>query len=666
MEHAVLRDLVLIFASSALAIYVLHRLRVPSIVGFIAAGIIIGPHGLGLIENVSEIETLAEIGIVLLLFVIGVEFSMSEFLRLKKPATVGGGLQVALTMAATAGVVYLLSDDIRVSVFMGFLVALSSTAIVLKMLMERGETDSPHGRSMVGVLIFQDLCVVPMMLITHSLAGTGDGLYAVAFNLAKGVFIVFIVLLAARWAVPAVLHRLVRTKSTELFTISIIFTALGIALLTAEFGLSLALGAFLAGLIISDSEYAYEATAKILPFKDSFLGLFFVSVGMLIDMRFMLANLSEIALVVAAVFVAKALIASAVVYVAQGSPRVAAVSGLGLAQVGEFSFVLAAAGKSTGLIPEELFQTFLSASLVTMVMTPFVINASPWAADRIMGLGPLRRLEPSPPAESLPRGLSGHVVIIGFGVVGRNLARTLKGTDIPYVALELNSDMVRAERQRGEPVYFGDGSSMETLRKLGINRARLLLVAISDPAATRRTVALSRKENAEIYIIVRTRYLNEVDELRYLGADEVIPEEFEASVEIFSRVLHLYNVPRNIIDEHVEEVRKDGYRALRKIVTREKPLMAELPMLSEIVTESFQIRKHSPFVGRSLKDLRLRTKTGATVMAVKRDDAIHQNPEANFTFHEGDIVLLLGKPGDIGRAVEYMESGGEPGAGRST
>jgi CPA2 family monovalent cation:H+ antiporter-2 len=560
LEHELLKDIVIILACSALVIYVLHRFRMPPIVGFIAAGIIIGPYGLGVIENPNIIESLAEIGIILLLFVVGIEFSMSEFMRLKKPAFLGGGLQVGLTGGVAVAIAYLITGDVRLSVFIGFLVSLSSTAIVFKMLSERGQTDSPQGRSMVGILIFQDLCVVPMMLLTHSLSGEGEIFPGILLTLAKGTFIVAVVLVLARWAVPAILHRIVHTKSTELFTISVILSCLGIAFITSQFGISLALGAFLAGLIISESEYAFEATAKVLPLKDSFLGLL---VGMLIDVRFMYVNLSTLALVVAAVFVFKALIASGVVFAVQGSPRVAAISGLGLAQVGEFSLVLAAVGKSTGLMPADAYQMFLSASLVTMLVTPFVMSASPRAAEFITQFGPLKRLEPSLPDEKIPRSLSGHVLIIGFGVVGRNLARTLKGTGLPYVVLELNNDIVRSEKRKGEPIYFGEGTSRETLKKLGIVRARLLLVAISDPAATRKIVAISRIINPDMYIIVRTRYLSEVDDLHAMGADEVIPEEFEASVEIFSRVLNIYNVPRNVIDDHIDDIRKGSYMALR-------------------------------------------------------------------------------------------------------
>jgi len=300
-------------------------------------------------------------------------------------------------------------------------------------------------------------------------------------------------------------------------------------------------------------------------------------------------------------------------------------------------------------------------SLVTMLVTPFVMSVSPAVAEGLMRLKAIRRLEPSPPEERLPRDISSHVIIVGFGVVGRNLARTLKRTGLPYVVLELNNDIVHAERIKDEPIYFGDGTSRETLMRLGVHRARLLLVAISDPAAARKITAVSKLMNPDLYVVVRTRYLKEVDDLRELGADEVIPEEFESSVEIFSRVLHLYNVPRNLIDKYAEDVRRDGYSSLRTVRNRKKPLVAELPMLSEIVTETYLLKPPSPMIGQSLSDLRLRSATGATVMAVKRGGMVHQNPDADFVFSEGDIVLLVGKPDDIGRAQRFIdgESGGQ-------
>ncbi|MFZ6017215.1 MAG: cation:proton antiporter [Nitrospirota bacterium] len=567
MNFDFLKSLVVIFGVSALVVFLLHRLKIPSLVGFLIAGIIIGPHGLGMVKDVHAVELLAEIGVILLLFTIGIEFSMAKLIRMKKAVIGGGGIQVLLTILLSAIAAYLTTENINKSVFFGFLIALSSTAIVLKMLTESGEVDSPHGRMMVGILIFQDLCVVPLMLLIPVLSGKSINIMDIAIKMGKAILIIAIVLLSARWIVPGLLHQVVHTRSRELFIITIILLCLGIALLTSSFGLSLALGAFLAGLIISESEYAHQATSDILPFKDSFIGLFFVSVGMLMNIGYMSDNCLRIAMAVTLIFGLKIITGmfSALII---GSPlRTGIHTGLGLAQIGEFSFVLAIAGKATGIITEDFYQVFLSSSAVTMTMTPFVLKAAPsvsgWIASRhlLKRVDRLKKLE----REGFPRKRHGHVIIIGFGLNGRNLARVLKEAEIPYVVLEMNSDTVREMKKKGELIYYGDGTGKEILHKLSIEKARLLVIAISDPVSTRRIVSIARHENPNIYIIVRTRYVAEVDDLRALGANEVIPEEFETSIEIFSRVLHQYHFPNNVILDMVDKIRSDSYTALRSV-----------------------------------------------------------------------------------------------------
>lgn len=658
MELEFLRLLVIIFGVSALVVFLLNRLKMPSIVGFLIAGVIIGPHGLGLVKNVHDVELLAEIGIILLLFVIGIEFSLSNLMRMKKAVIGGGGAQVALTILLSAGAAYLVTGNINRSVFFGFLIALSSTAIVLKMLSEMGETDSPHGRMMVGILIFQDLCVVPLMLLIPAMGGEGINIPVLAIKVGKAALLVAAILLLARWVVPGLLHQVVHTRSRELFITTIILLCLGIALLTSKFGLSLALGAFLAGLVVSESEYAHQATSEILPFKDSFIGLFFVSVGMLMDIGFMSDNCLEIAMAVTAIFSLK-VITGMLSTIVIGSPlRTALHTGLGLAQVGEFSFVLAAAGKAVGLITEDFYQIFLSSSVATMIMTPFVLKSAPtvsgWITSRSL-LKRASRMRKISEDQAFPRKKSGHVIIVGFGLNGRNLARVLKGADIPYVVLELNSDTVREMKKKGEPIYYGDGTSAGIMHKLGISRARLLVIAISDPTSTRRMVDIARKENPDLYIIVRTRYLAEVDDLKALGANEVIPEEFETSIEIFSRVLHHYQFPRNVITEHIERIRSDSYEVLRKVEMPKKYLV-ESGMLAGIETETFLIKEGSHVAGHSIRDLNLRFETGATIIAVERGDKIHQNPEPGFILKPNDIILLIGKKEDINHAIEFLES----------
>lgn len=659
MEHEFLRSLVIIFGVSAVVVFVLGRLKIPSIVGFLIAGTIIGPYGVGIVKDIHSIEVLAEIGVILLLFTIGIEFSMARLIRMKKVVIVGGGAQVLLTIALTAIAAYFVTGNANMSIFFGFLIAVSSTAIVFKMLAEKGETDTPHGRIMIGMLIFQDLCVVPMMLFIPVLSGEGTNIMDISMKMGKAVMIIAVVLLSARWIVPRLLHQVVHTRSRELFIITIILICLGIALLTSRFGLTLALGAFLAGLMISESEYAHQATSDILPFKESFIGLFFVSVGMLMNISYISDNCLMIAIAVALIFGLKIItgMTSALII---GSPlRTSIQTGLGLAQIGEFSFVIAVAGRSAGIINEVFYQVFLSSSVITMIMTPFVMKAAPsisaWIASRHL-LKRVRRLKEISEREGFQRKRHGHVIIIGFGLNGRNLSRVLKEAEIPYVVLEINSDTVRDMKKKGEPVYYGDGTSREILYKQNIQKARLLVIAISDPSATRRIVSIARLENPDIYIIVRTRYLAEVDDLMTLGANEVIPEEFETSIEIFSRVLHHYHLPRNLITEHIDNIRKDSYSVLRAVELPKKHLTVRHKFMKDIETETYLIKDTSQAVGHSINELHMRTETGVTIIAVQRGEKIHQNPSPDFVLKAEDIMLFIGKKEEINRAIEYLES----------
>jgi CPA2 family monovalent cation:H+ antiporter-2 len=656
MELEFLKALVLVFGVSALSVFVLHRLKIPPIVGFILAGLLIGPNGFGVIRDVREVEILAEIGIILLLFTVGVEFSLRNLLRIRKAVVFGGGGQVVLTISVFTLIAYAVIGNPQASVFLGFLAALSSTAIVLKILLERGETDSPQGRLMVGVLIFQDLCVVPLMLLIPALSGGRLDVFELGWTFLKALAIIAVVLLSAKWIVPRVLHQVVHTRSRELFLITVIFLCLGIALLTSQFGLSLALGAFLAGLVISESEYSYQATAEILPFKDSFMGLFFVSIGMLIDIAYISANWHLVLATVIGIFLVKSTTATVSLLTTSASLRVSTHAGIGLAQIGEFSFILAAAGRAAGLLSGEIYQLFLSATVITMSFTPFVLKAASPASIWLTTRGPLKKFRGKPGEVPFSRINLDHVIITGFGLNGRNLARTLRQTGVPYVVLELNSDTVRAEKKKGEPIFYGDGTSVEVLHRLGIKTAKVLVVAISDPSATRKIVALARKENPSIHIIVRTRYLVEVEDLRALGADEVIPEEFETSVEIFSRVLHHYNVPRNVITDHIEEIRKNGYQALRSHKLPAKSFEEMRDRMSEIETEAYLVKIQSHIPGHTLRELHLRARTGATVIAIERDGKFHPNPSADTVIKENDVIVLLGRREDMNKAVEYMES----------
>ena len=658
MEYEFLKSLEVIFIASAAVILLLYKLKIPSLIGFIIAGIIIGPHGVGLIKDIHFIQILAEIGVILLLFTIGIEFSMTKLVRIKKAVLGGGGTQVLLTIVISAALTYVAIGDVNRSIFFGFMYALSSTAIVLKLLTERGEIDSPHGHTMVGILIFQDLCIVPLMLLIPALSGTGIDFIEVATKMGKAAVIIAVVLLSARWIVPALLHQVVRTKSRELFLTTIILICLGIALLTSRFGLSLALGAFLAGLVVSESEYAHQAISDILPFKDSFMGLFFVSIGMLMDIGFVIENGIVIAEVVALIFSLKIITGTFAALVIGNSLRPSILTGLGLAQIGEFSFVLAIAGKAAGLISEEYYQIFLSSSVVTMIVTPFLLNAAPSASEWIAARPLMQKLAGKRKVfegDGAPRKRHDHVIIVGFGLNGKNLAKVLKEADIPYVVLEMNSDTVREMRKKGEPIHYGDGTGKEILHKMGVEKARLLVIAISDPISTRRIVSIARQANRDVYIIVRTRYLIEVDELKALGADEVIPEEFETSIEIFSRVLHRYSFPRNAILNMVDKIRSNSYTALRSVELPRRHLFEKYEWLPEMEIDGYRITGGSHFSDKTIKELQIRKKTGVTVIAVRRGKVVHPNPEPDFVLKEGDFILFTGDREHMNNALKYFQ-----------
>jgi len=567
-ELAVLRDLVILFGASIVVVYCFNKLRVPAVVGFLVAGALLGPYGLDFVDDVARIEVFAEVGVVMLLFTIGVEFSLAHIASLR--AVVGSGfIQIGSAIGLSVLVGMAFGLPVNQGVFWGFLIAMSSTAIVLKMVTERGETNSPQGRLTIGILIVQDLAVVPMMVLTPVLGGQGDGgVSMVLWSLAKALLLVTLILVAARFLVPRLLIEVVRSRSRELFVITIILVCLGIAWLSSLAGLSLALGAFIAGLIISESEYSHQAMAEILPFRDSFNSLFFISIGMLLDLRVLLAHPLLVAGLVF-VIVAGKFATSALAAVAVGYPwRPAVLTGAALAQVGEFSFILSKVGKDVGLLAGESFQVFLTVSVLTLLLTPFLIQASPALARRAEAIQRLRHWLPERPADSYtvppPLHLQDHTIIAGYGVNGRNLAQVLRETEIAFVVAEMDGETVRQEQQKGMSIYFGDVTHPQVLRRLGIHEARALVLAISDPIATRRAVKVARQLNPALHIIARTRYLREIDDLRETGADQVVPEEFETSIEIFSRVLQHYRMPSRVIAEKAERIRKEGYAMLRK------------------------------------------------------------------------------------------------------
>lgn len=661
VELVFLKDLVLVFGVSTLVVFLFHRLRQPTIVGFLVSGVLVGPFGLSLIADVHQVELLAEIGVVLLLFTIGLEFSVSKLNQMRHLVLGGGSLQVLGTILLVGGGAWLFGLPLSQAVFLGFLLALSSTAIVLKILMDRGEIDSPQGRFTVGILLFQDLCVVPMMLLTPLLSGKeAAGPVAILLVLGKVALTVTLILILSRLLVPRFLYQVVKMRSPEIFIISIILICLGTAWATSQIGLSLALGAFLAGMVIAESEYSHQTLANILPLRDSFIGLFFVSVGMLMDVRILLNHPLAVAGTLSAILIGKTVVVVGSV-LALGYPlRVAALVGFALAQVGEFSFVLSRVGWEWELITPEFNQYFLSASIISLLLTPFLIQISPKLAAGISRLQWLERWFPGRSFEELKPErvhLRDHVIIVGFGPTGQNLTRVMKATEIPYCILELNGETVRRMRARGEPIYYGDVASHEILKHLGIQQARSLVVAISDPASIRRAARQARELNPHLYIIVRTRYEAEIDELYRLGADEVVAEEFETSIELFARVLRRYHLPRTIIGEQVEKVRQEKYEMLRQLQTPPLAHADVARLFSQVDMETYLAQETGPTTGKTIGELHIRHRTGASVVAVIQNGRIWANPGPDHRVAAGQVLVLVGSRQQVESALVLLSTG---------
>lgn len=653
-ELTFLKELLIVLAVTISIVFLFQRLGLPAIVGFLLAGVVIGPHGLKLVSDVATVGTIANIGVIILLFTIGLEMSLAEIASVRGYAIWAGLLQILLTIALVAALGVHFGAPPAVALFYGFLVANSSTAVILKILSERGESDALHGRIATGMLVIQDLSLIPMVLLIPSLGSPASISASILLAaLGKALFAVCVIVLAARYALPRLLHHIALVKNREIFTLFVLFVSLGTAWLSSEFGISLALGAFIAGLLLSESEYSHQMVSDLLPLRDCFSGIFFISVGMLLDVGFVTADIPMHLATLAALFVVKAGVIVLIFRLLYGSLRLGLVIGMSFAQMGEFSFVLAEAGREHGLLTETGGQMFLTASILSLMATPFLIQ---WSHRLGFGLERAVREPAGAPDANGPDESpdAGHVIVVGYGLNGQNLTRVLKEVGIRYQILDMDPSVARAARIAGEPIFFGDATRPEILHRLGIGRARVLVVAVSDPVATARIVAQARGVKPELSIIVRTRYVAEIDRLYRLGANQVIPEEFETSVEIFSRVLREYHLPRNLVSLQVDLIRKEHYGALRGLRLEGKRLDELSQYLAGTTTDTVLILDGSPAAGKSLEESELRSRSGVTVIAVVRDGQSIHNPPADFRLAPGDVMVLLGSHKDLDQATEIL------------
>lgn len=651
MHLPLLQDLLILMGFSIVIVFLLNRIKIPSILGFLLTGVLIGPHSLSLIEAVEQVETLSEIGVILLMFVIGLEISIKQLMSIRKTVFIGGALQVGLTIILASSIYYGLGYPIKESVFIGFLFSLSSTAIVLKVFQDRNELSTPHGKNALAILIFQDLIVVPMMLLAPIMAGVSENItYSIFSLVVKTIIVIAITIVSARYLVPKLMHVIAKTASKELFLLTTFTICFAVAFLTSEAGLSLALGAFLAGLIISESEYSHQATSTILPFRELFTSLFFISVGMLLNLTFFINNVSIILLLVLAVFVGKSMITAFSVAVLKYPPRTVIITGLSLFQVGEFAFILSKVGIQYKLLSEETNQIFLSVSILSMLATPFIIILSEKIAFGVLKINILENILKTRKEQindnENDETLENHLVIIGFGINGSNLVKAAQYMQIPYVVIELNPETVKEQKEKKIPIIFGDATQDHILESVNLTQARALVIAISDPKATKTIMSKVRQISQSLYTIVRTRYVKEIEELHALGADEVIPEEFETSIEIFTRVLHNFLIPQNKIEDFTQSLRLDDYRFFQK--KSSLPKTFALPEIPDFNIISLYVNTDSGLIlKKTIGDLDIRNKYDVNILSIKRRDEFINIVRPSEIICKGDILFIQGKQDKI-------------------
>jgi CPA2 family monovalent cation:H+ antiporter-2 len=654
MEHpdfSFLNDIVVILGLAAVVSLVFKRFKAPTIIGFLITGIAFGPAGLKLVQASEGVETLAEVGVIFLLFIIGLEFSLKSLAAMRKSVFVGGGLQVGITVAIVTIVFLLIGKPSQNALFAGFLIALSSTAIVLKLLQEKGEIHSPQGKMALAILIFQDIIVVPMMLFAPILAGEAENPWLdLGILLIKVVVFLIAVLFLARYVFPRILFEVAKTRSQELFILVILVTCFAVAGISAELGLSLALGAFLAGLIISESEYSHQAIAQAIPFREVFISIFFISIGMLVDLHFFFVNIHWIILLTLGVFTIKTSIVAFGVYLLKFPVRTAILTGLSLFQVGEFSFILAKVGINYELLDDNTYQYFLAMSILSMGLTPLVLNKREQICHLFDRTGLPKQAEAMRRSkgvkqEEVKEPLEDHIIIVGYGINGKNVSRAAQFAQIPYVVIEMNPETVKKEAQNGVPIFYGDAAHQHILDHVNVEKSKVVVVAISDPQSTRQIISNIRQYNQQIHIIVRTQFVSEIEETIRLGADEVVPEEFETSIEIFSRVLHRYMIPIQEIERFTQSIREDNYDVFRPNNAHHKLPELHIPdfNIAAIVAE----RARPVFGGQGLAKSGMKNKFGIQLLAIKRGDEYIYDIQGDTVIETDDVLYVVGKKPNI-------------------
>ncbi len=659
--HHTLSQIIILLAISVIAVAIFRRIKLPPILAYLAVGIVIGPYATGLIANNESISLLAEIGVAFLLFSLGLEFSLPKLIANRKAVLVLGSAQVTATILIVALIIWLIGASIEMAFVIGCVLALSSTAIVIKQLAERLELDSRHGQLSIAILLYQDIAVIPMLVIIPALASTGNGAENftthLLISLVSGMIVTVVMLAIGHWLLRPLFHEIAAAHSAELFTLAVLLVALTSAWLTHYAGLSMALGAFMAGMMLSETEFRHQIEADIRPFRDVLLGLFFITIGMLLNIPALLPNLHWVLVAALAIIVIKTIATMTMsIFIMNASRGVALRTGMVLAQGGEFGFALVSLALSAGLMQEQVSQLVLAAVIFTMIFTPFLIRYNGWAAKHFYASYSRSRLELEDNIKTETAGIHNHVIICGFGHMGQNIAKIIDQENYPYFALDYNINIIQDAKNAGYKVYFGDSTHKEILNAAGIDKASVMIICHDDIATAEKTLLQARELNARIPILVRTQDETYYEKLQKAGATEVVPETLEASLIMASQLLSVLGMPVSRIVRRIQKLRNDNYNTLRHYFQEDVHSDIEKPDESRKRLMSVALHKGASAIGKTLEELELE-KSGVTVESNRRNEDVMHTPLPGTQLKEGDVLVLFGTPEDLEHAEAILLNG---------
>ena len=659
MDHTVLQEIVILLAVSVLAVLAFRRLSMPPILAYLFVGVLVGPHGWGWIPDDESTRFLAEFGVVFLLFTVGLEFSLPRFLAMRRDVLGLGGAQVVLTTLIIAAVALAFDMPSETAFIIGGTLALSSTAIVIKQLTEQLEMNSRHARLSLAILLFQDLAVVPFLIVIPALSG--DGQASLGWELGMAFFKATIVLggmlAVGHWFLRPLFRSIAKQRSPELFTLSVLLFSLSAAWVTHASGLSLALGAFLAGMMLSETEFRHQVETDIRPFRDILLGLFFVTIGMLLDIGILPGILHWVMLVVAGIILLKFTLIAGLSRLSGAETGVAVRTGISLAQGGEFGFAILTLAISAQLLPEAASQIVLAAIIISMAIAPTLIRMNGSIAKQICksSYGESRQ-KIQQDIEKQSESLKDHVIICGFGRIGQNVARFLERENTPYIALDLDPIRIREAKQAGQPVIYGDSTHLEILRAAKLGVARVVVISYDDFSGAVKILTQVREEYKELPILVRARDDSHLEELQQAGATEVVPETLEASLMLSSHLLMLLGVPLRRVVENIQAARESRYKVLRQFFHGQEPTNITEPDTAREGLHSVTLEKGAWAIGHSLKDLALKN-THIQITSIRRDNTLFESPIESFELKQDDVVIMYGTPEDLEHAEAELISG---------